>query len=94
MIKPFTPLLPEVASPENKMPFNQKSDAPVLFYATALADIYQVDVDGLNFTHLSGHEPDALIWNCIVSGPENGFGYTVWLTATDQIPRIPSTGFE
>lgn len=24
LIKPFTPLLPEVASPETKIPFNQK----------------------------------------------------------------------
>jgi len=24
LIKPFTPLLPEVASPETKVPFNQK----------------------------------------------------------------------
>ena len=27
LIKPFTPLLPEVASPENKIPFNQKYGA-------------------------------------------------------------------
>ena len=62
-----------MASPENKIPFNQKSGVPVLFYATARAKNNQADVDGLDVAHLFGHEPDALVWDCIVSSLGGGF---------------------
>ena len=76
LIKPFTPLLPEVASPETKVPFNQKlmwtgvsfnprwlerSFSPE--FPEEMADLKFSPVDSFDFF---GHEPNATIWHCLL----------------------------
>jgi hypothetical protein len=67
LIKPFTPLLPEVAAPETKVPFNQKlmwtgvssSVAAVLDPASSL-------IPSVDSFDLLGHEPNASVWYCLL----------------------------
>lgn len=66
LIKPFTPLLPEVASPETKVPFNQKLmwTGVRLFLASAwiLGTALKSDIRcAVDFVDLLGDEPDASV---------------------------------
>lgn len=62
LIKPFTPLLPEVSAPETKTPFNQK-----LVRHSSRAQrrriwrLKSVDVDGPDALDIFGDEPGTLV---------------------------------
>ena len=62
LIKPFSPFLPEVSSPETKVPFNQK-----LMYVRSPNGGFRVTnaekVDGLDLDDIPGHVPNATVWN-------------------------------
>ena len=73
LIKPFAPLLPEVASPETKTPFNQKLmwtgvSRNLASWATMgsekewNAEVRHLIVDP---PYISGHEPNATIRHCL-----------------------------
>ena len=75
LIKPFTPLLPEVAAPEtSKTPFNQKlmwtgvslslpglRDAHHAIAAPSLMELLLVDT-----SYIPRYESDAAVWNCVL----------------------------
>lgn len=68
LIKPFTPLLPEVAAPESKVPFNQKMmwTGVKSIQANALCDCLVADERTAYPVDLPGHEPNAPLWHCFL----------------------------
>ena len=72
LIKPFTPLLPEVASPETKIPFNQKlmwtgvkSSSPRCNLKILIRPLYTDMYHVAHTPHFLGYEPNAVIRHCI-----------------------------
>ena len=74
LIKPFTPLLPEVASPETKIPFNQKLMWTGVSHPRTLEELRELRLSAYTYIwrllvdapYILGHEPNASIWHCIV----------------------------
>ena len=75
LIKPFTPILPEVASPESKIPFNQK----LMWTGVSIADLFAdcglaresgprltIRASTVDAHDIFGNEPDAVIWNRVI----------------------------
>lgn len=69
LIKPFTPLLPEVAAPETKIPFNQKlmwtgvSSSPTFEHGIPIAEI---SLYAAHAPHFLDHEPNATLRHCLL----------------------------
>lgn len=68
LIKPFTPLLPEVASPESKVPFNQKI---MWTGVNQKSETGSAVARSLNYgpaypLNLFGDEPNASLWHRLI----------------------------
>ena len=74
LIKPFAPLLPEVASPETKTPFNQKlmwTGVSHHLVSRTIKIVYKERWDAeilrllVNTPYIFGHESNAAIRHCL-----------------------------